>query len=241
MIAAAQARARDATGDAILALARAHIGERYVLGARAPMANGNWRGPWDCAEFASWCVFQSSGLLFGTEPRDDPILADAFTGFWAQQAEVGGNLVSVQEAAGIPGAAVLRRPSSGMIGHVVISDGQGGTVEAHSSLRGVVTGTLSGRRWDAGVLVPGIRYFAADSPVSLAPAPRVVRLTTPLTRGAGVLAIQKRLATLGLPVGQEDGIYGPQTFHAVRLFQAKNGLVADGEVGPSTRTALGLT
>src|SRR5947209_1440452 len=67
------------TGDDVVALARRHVGEEYILGARAPMANAAWKGPWDCAEFVSWCVFQATGILYGTKPRNDPMLADAFT------------------------------------------------------------------------------------------------------------------------------------------------------------------
>ena len=72
-----------------------HIGEQYVLGARAPMGNANWRGPWDCAEFASWYVFQAPGILFGTQPQNDPVLADAYTGFWGDQAQIHDALRSV--------------------------------------------------------------------------------------------------------------------------------------------------
>ncbi len=229
-----------ASGDDIVAQARRHLGEKYVLGARAPMGNATWRGPWDCAEFVSWCVFQASGVLYGTEPRNDPMLADAFTGFWAQQALAGGHLISVAEAAGIAGAAVLRRPRPGAIGHIVISDGQGGTLEAHSSLRGVIADTLSGRRWDSGILVPGIRYLRESAPVALDPPPAVLRLTQPLTRGEAVRVLQARLLALGLAVGSVDGVYGPQTAHVVRRFQASKGLVPDGEFGPSTMRALAL-
>ena len=127
-----------ATGDDILAVARQHLGEAYVLGARAPMANAAWSGPWDCAEFASWCTYRASRVLFGTQPRNDPMLADAYTGFWFDQARASGSMIDWRVAAGIAGAAVLRRPVGRQIGHIVISDGQGGTVEAHSTLRGVV-------------------------------------------------------------------------------------------------------
>ncbi len=39
-------------GREILDIALLHVGEDYILGARAPLNNANWRGPWDCAEFA---------------------------------------------------------------------------------------------------------------------------------------------------------------------------------------------
>ena len=227
------------TGEAVLALARRHLGEPYLLGARAPMGTSSWKGPWDCAEFVSWCVYQSSGLLYGTEPRHDPILADAYTGFWALQAAAGGDMILVEQAAGIAGAVVLRKPRDGQTGHIVFSDGRGGTVEAHSKERGVIEHTLSGRRWDTGILVPGIRYFAAEMPVTLAPAPAtVLRLTTPLTQGETVRKLQQRLIKLGFAAGAADGVYGPQTAHAVRLFQASRNLVADGEAGSATLQAL---
>jgi hypothetical protein len=156
-----------ATGDEVLAVARQHLGEACVFGARVPMGNAGWAGPWDCAEFVSWCVYRASGILFGTEPRSDPMLADAYTGYWFEQAQAGGNLVNWRDAAGIAGAAVLRRPMSGQPGQIVLSDGLGGTVEAHSSLSGVIAGRMSERRWDCGILVPGIRYLRSDARAAL--------------------------------------------------------------------------
>lgn len=225
--------------DAILALAKQHIGEPYVLGARAPMANKEWRGPWDCAEFASWCLYQASGILFGVEPRHDPIRADAYTGYWAAQAHEAGAAIPIEQAIGIAGAFLLREPQSGRVGHIAISDGAGGTVEAHSSKLGVIAGQAGGRRWDCGILVPGIRYFANAAPVVVAPPPAgILRLTDPLLRGEEVRKLQQCLADLGLNPGSIDGIFGPQTEAAIAAFQAGQGLLVDGEFGPDTRAAM---
>lgn len=229
-----------ATGDDVLELARGHIGEPYVLGARAPMTNANWRGPWDCAEFASWCVYQASGVLYGVKPRLDPIRADAYTGYWAEQSREDGATIPVEEAAGITGACLLRVPSSGRTGHIAICDGSGGTIEAHSTNTGVIQHRVSGRRWDFGVLVPGVRYFMADEPVEVIRPSRVLRLTDPMMRGPRVRQLQEALASRGFAVGSADGIYGPQTESAVLEFQARHGLVPDGEVGDATWRALGL-
>lgn len=228
-----------ATGAEVLAVARQHLGEAYVLGARAPMADAGWAGPWDCAEFVSWCVYRASNILFGTQPRNDPMLADAYTGHWFEQARAGDNMIDWREAAGIAGAAVLRRPVGRQVGHIVLSDGRGGTIEAHSALLGVVAGSLSNRRWDCGILVPGIRYLRSEASPKVSAAAGVIRLTQPLTQGDGIRIIQQRLAAQGFMTGGIDGIFGPQTAHAVRSFQARAGLVADGEVGPQTRKALG--
>lgn len=234
----APAPLQSPSGDDILALARAHVGEPYVLGARAPMGNAGWRGPWECAEFVSWCVYQGGGVLFGTRPADDPVRADAYTGYWDEQSRAAQCTLPVQQAAGIPGAVVLRRPLPGAIGHIVLSDGKGGTLEAHSRRLGVIAGSLSARRWDVGILVPGIRYFQAERTVALQPAEPTLRLGRPLMRGPGVRRVQAWLTAKGYHPGAVDGVYGPQTAHAVRQFQADQGLVADGEVGRATLEAM---
>src|SRR6266446_8927236 len=138
---------------------QAHVGEKYVLGALAPKNNPDWIGPWDCAEFASWLVFQIAAKLYGCR-RDfgDPATADAYTGYWARDAKSLGQIVSLESASRTAGAFVLRIPQAGAVGHIVLSDGAGGTVEAHSSNDGVITSTLAKRRWDTGVLIAGIQY-----------------------------------------------------------------------------------
>ncbi|SDL41972.1 TIGR02594 family protein [Paracoccus chinensis] len=51
-------------------------------------------------------------------------------------------------------------------------------------------------------------------------------------------AIQRRLHKLGYNPGPIDGVRGRLTINAVKLFQAQNGLVVDGLVGPATYATL---
>ena len=58
--------------------------------------------------------------------------------------------------------------------------------------------------------------------------------------GAVVSQIQTKLKNWGYYDGDVDGIYGSATERAVRTFQRKNGLTADGKAGAQTLEALGL-
>jgi len=229
-----------ATGKEMVKAALKHVGERYVLGALVPKNDPAWDGPWDCAEFVSWCVYQVAGVLYGCENNHaNPAVADAYTGFWGRDARTLGKMISVAAAARIPGAAVLRLGPK--MGHIVISDGRGGTVEAHSSHTGVICHTLSGRRWDMGILVPGITYEENGGNLNPTPPEVIYRLTSPRMRGEQIRQIQEKLESLGFDPGGADGVFGPHTLAAVMAFQKGRGLVPDGEVGPQTAQALGIT
>jgi len=229
------------TGKRILELAATRLGEQYILGAHAPKDDADWHGPWDCAEFASWCLYQTAGILYGcTDNRAVPAKADAYTGAWARDAERLGRKIDLAQAARIPGAFILRAPAP-RIGHIAISDGRGGTVEAMGSRYGVKRGVITGRRWDTGVLVPGVEYeTTGNEPVLTPPIATVYYLTSPFMRSETVRIIQQKLAEFGFDVGPDDGIYGPRTAAAVYAFQIAKGLVVDGEAGPTTMAALGL-
>ena len=56
-----------------------------------------------------------------------------------------------------------------------------------------------------------------------------------------VKTVQQKLKNWGYYSGSADGIYGPKTKSAVKSFQQKNGLVADGIVGKKTAAALGMS
>ncbi|MDD4076088.1 MAG: peptidoglycan-binding protein [Eubacteriales bacterium] len=57
-------------------------------------------------------------------------------------------------------------------------------------------------------------------------------------KSEAVQKIQERLERLGYLMTEPDGNFGKDTVTAVKLFQSKNGLIADGYVGPSTKAAL---
>lgn len=229
-----------ATAQAVIRLAKAHVGEKYVLGAKVPKGNPEWTGPWDCAEFTSWLVYQATESLFGCKPKSDgPDVADAYTGFWMEDAKKANGLISIAEAAATAGAFLLRVPEGGANGHVVLSTGDGGTIEAHSTKRGVIEGKVDGRRWHTGVVVPGITVTMRQPEPPKRPA-LVLRVKTPLMKGDLVKDVQRRLKKLGFQSGPIDGVYGPQTAAAVQAFQESKRLLIDGEVGSATAKMLGV-
>ncbi len=58
--------------------------------------------------------------------------------------------------------------------------------------------------------------------------------------GSVVTQIQQKLVNWGYFSGPVDGIYGSKTVSAVKYFQRRNGLTADGKCGPKTLAALGI-
>lgn len=61
------------------------------------------------------------------------------------------------------------------------------------------------------------------------------------SRGEEVTKIQQKLSRWGYYSGSVDGVYGSKTADAVKLFQRKNGLKADGVAGSATLSKLGIS
>jgi N-acetylmuramoyl-L-alanine amidase len=227
------------TGREMLELARQHIGQPYdnVL---VPKNNPNWKGPWDCAEFMSWLVFQVGGFLYGClEINAKPDSADAYTGAWRDDSNRLGRRIPYERAAAIVGGVVLRYPPRpGRMGHIVICDGKGGTVEAMGREFGITTHTVHMRRWNTGVLVPGIHYDEDVTEIDVVKPPLIYHINAPNVDRSVVRDIQRALNSAGIDSGPVDGIFGPKTMAAVGAFQQLKGLVVDGEVGPITAQAL---
>ena len=234
------------TGAGLLKRAQEHLNEEYLLGTKVPMNNPGWKGPWDCSEFMSWLVFQEAGMLYGClDDNADPAEAKAYTGAWQQDSAKRGKRVSVDEAASMVGGILLRfPPGAGEMGHVVLCDGKGGTVEAKGRRYGVVKDTVHGRKWDTGVLIPDITYDAIPQnpdPVKPPPEGGIYYVGAPGMLSEIIFKIQQALVARGFDPGGINGIYDVYTQDAVWAFQQAAGLVPDGAVGSETADALGIS
>lgn len=86
------------------------------------------------------------------------------------------------------------------------------------------------------VALTGVLLFAVDyaEPVS------ALTLKKGST-GSTVRTLQTKLKNWGYYTGRVDGIYGEKTIAAVKYFQRKNGLTADGIAGAKTLAAMGIS
>jgi N-acetylmuramoyl-L-alanine amidase len=233
-----------AFGDEIVKMADTHIKENYVLGARAKFLDPNFRGPWDCAEFVSWVIFQASGEkeLLGCVPRD-PARADAYTGYWVDDAKKYGLIVSISEALRTPGFALLRSPVGHPHGHIAISVGDGKTtVEAYDTAHGVINGPAdpSTRGWEYGVRIPTPDEWTQLTSNASKPQNWFFRPTSSPRTDPRVGVIEASLKTNGVRLGESTGRFTSALGKKVAKFQHENDLVVDGMVGPQTSQALGL-
>ncbi len=86
-----------------------------------------------------------------------------------------------------------------------------------------------------------LALLLAVAALMCAVAPAALAVLEVGSKGSDVTAVQKKLIQWGYLSGTADGRYGEKTRAAVLAFQRKNGLAADGRVGPSTAAAMGIT
>lgn len=126
-------------------------GQKYVLGAVVPKENANWIGPWDCAEFVAWGIYQVAGRYVGCRSSRAPnrvTYMNGYTGYFAQDLPSCATAVTQDEAAEIPGIIALRVAGGpGQIGHIAVTRGGNQTIEAAGRREGVRSKRLRGRGW----------------------------------------------------------------------------------------------
>ncbi|MDM8550108.1 caspase family protein [Desulfobacterales bacterium HSG2] len=114
----------------------------------------------------------------------------------------------------------------------------------HISRRNLIERVRNSLRHNAYPQIPqlacGNKADYENNPLQL-PVPeereRQLFLTTPYMRGDDVKSVQRALVKKEFKTSV-DGVFGPQTQHAVRQFQNQNQLVVDGVVGKTVRAAL---
>lgn len=109
--------------------------------------------------------------------------------------------------------------------------------------------TLKAFQKDSGIEVTGVYDAVTKGALQAALSkPKVAdsKITTGAylkkgSTGAAVVALQKALNKNGAnPAIDEDGVFGNGTLEAVKTFQKKQGLTADGIAGPDTIGRLGI-
>ena len=229
-------------GATILDIAKRHLGQPYEFTPTPNYDDPHWKGPFDCAEYVSYCAYRAYEIPYGVVP-DPANRFNSYSGYWQRDAEKQGIKISWRDALHIPGALLLRYPPGNEpppYGHVAISLGNGGdTYEARGKQFGVMKHTAIGRSWNTGVLIPGVLY---DLPEGLGSELLLFKVLDPPAGYSPIVEeIQKRLVGLGLLAEpQVNGLYDVVTAKAVSAFQDRKGVVSDGEVGPETGGLLGL-
>lgn len=140
-------------GQDFLNLAKKHLDEDYVYGADVALNDPNWTGPWDCAEFVTWCVKQVTGKTYGVTADNDP-----WTGAWRRDVQKGRVIsIDVDKAVKTVGAILLIFNDEGH--HIVFSVGDGKRcIGAQNHVAGVAYKSVWMMDWDYGILIPGVTY-----------------------------------------------------------------------------------
>ncbi|XWN33734.1 MAG: TIGR02594 family protein [Devosia sp.] len=214
-----------------------HIGLKEIPGPKHNPTIVEWgriaKVSWWNNDDDAWCAIAVNGALVNAGyPSTRSALARSFTRYGTRlQRPVRGAIV------------VFPRGPNPLYGHVGIVE----AVHADGTIT-VVNGNVRNEvrrstfRVDA-ILPDGIRWPpGAEAPrdgVPLVPdTPLGVRTLRPGARGADVSALQRDLNVLnyGLRV---DGVYGGRTEDAVRRFEGRRGLAADGVADAAVLSALG--
>lgn len=141
---------------------------------------------------------------------------------------------------------LFREDKPGVMGHVGIALSDGTIVHASGHDTGVVRTNISAGRWTHYAIPKGMDTVvdgATEAPSPDKPDSKPTEQRDTIRKGARgptVIEAQGLLLRAGysLPKHGADGSYGAETEAAVRAFQQKSGLTADGIVGPLTWAAL---
>lgn len=107
-----------------------------------------------------------------------------------------------------------------------------------------ITGVFDGSTGDAVLLFQQKNGLEEDGMLNAVTAEYLYYESTvpnapdPGSQSEQVLKYQQRLYELGYLLAEPDGFYGSETLSAVKRFQGRNGLIADGYLGPTAAACL---
>ena len=133
------------TGKSIVAKAVAQTGDPYIFGYEVDLKDPNPKA-FDCSELVQWVCAQ-----LGVSPTMPDGAANQH-----DHCKKYNTLISVAQATRTIGALLFRISPEG--NHVVISRGDGSTIEAKGKAYGVGVFSTVGRGWTAAGLIPGVKY-----------------------------------------------------------------------------------
>lgn len=187
-------------------------------------------------------VAANAGRLPGSKPLAGTIVATATTPLPAAQAWV----VSLQQK--LAGLGLFAGPRTGVYGPLTTAavvafqtkagltpDGKWGPTSQAALERAVAAGGVTAARGTPAKGTPATATATATTTATAATTTTAAALPAPQ---AWVKSLQQKLARLGTFSAPANGVLGPITTAAIKAFQAKSGLKADGQWGPASQAAL---
>lgn len=133
------------TGKSIVAKAMTQNGDPYIYGTEVDLGDPD-PAAFDCSELVEWTCAQVHVA---------PKMPDGAAAQY-EHCKKYGTVISISEAVKTAGALLFRLYATG--NHVVISRGDGSTIEAKGSAYGVGVFSTAGRGFNAAALIPGVSY-----------------------------------------------------------------------------------
>lgn len=150
----------------------------------------------------------------------------------------------------VPGVILYHVNKSGTMTHTGVYIGGGYAVEARAAKYGVVKTAVKDRTWTHWAALPGVltgdmvdsttppkeTQESAKETATDTPEAGVISMNTLKngSRGTQVKVLQWLLSANGHDCGTADGIFGSKTLAALKAYQKKKGLTADGICGKNT-------
>lgn len=197
--------------------------------------NSNWNRKTyftvDCAKWFNHRVADCSGSIVWAIQQYDKTFKDRSADTFRRQFTLSGPINTLPE---IPGLALWRK------GHIGVYIGNGYAIEFRGTNYGCVQTAVKDRDWTHWGKIDGVNYDTVQTITANPKGDFTMTMTTIKngSTGAAVKALQILLNGNGYDCGKADGIAGMKTVRAIKAYQSKNGLPADGIAGERTWTKI---